>query len=166
MRAGRPTAHTPEIAEAILLNLAEGRSLRAICKAEDMPPESTVRGWAIDDTAGFSAQYTKAREIGYHAMADELLEIADDAANDWMEREGDGGAGYALNGDHIQRSRLRTDTRKWLMSKALPKIYGDKLALGGDKDMDPIRTEETGKGAAKLAALLDAIDSRTPSAPE
>jgi len=62
------------------------------------------------------------------AMADELLEVADDGKNDWMERQGeDDQKLYVLNGEHVQRSRIRVDTRKWLLSKALPKVYGDKL---------------------------------------
>jgi hypothetical protein len=94
-----------------------------------MPAESTVRGWALDDREGFSAQYTRARELGYLAMADELLEVADDGKNDWMERRGDGdeNPSWVLNGEHVQRSRLRVDTRKWMLSKALPKIFGDKV---------------------------------------
>lgn len=92
-----------------------------------MPPESTVRGWVLDDREGFAAHYMRAREIGYHAMADELLEVADDGQNDWLERQNeDKQAMYVLNGEHVQRSRIRVDTRKWLLSKALPKIYGDK----------------------------------------
>lgn len=60
-------------------------------------------------------------------MADELLEVADDARNDWMERHGEEDAGWVVNGEHIQRSRLRVDTRKWMLSKALPKVFGDKV---------------------------------------
>ncbi len=35
--------------------------------------------------------------------------------------------------------RLQVDTRKWLLSKALPKVYGDKLAIGGDPDIGPVK---------------------------
>ena len=63
--------------------------------------------------------------------AEEILEIADDARNDYMEKLDDSGnlLGYTLNGEHVQRSRLRIDTRKWLMSKQNPKVYGDKLDM-------------------------------------
>ncbi|MCK1274133.1 terminase [Bradyrhizobium sp. 61] len=89
-----------------------------------MPSESTVRGWALDDREGFSAQYARSREIGYMAMADETLEIADDGSNDtYKTDEGQ----EATNHDVIARSRLRVDTRKWLLSKALPKVFGDKI---------------------------------------
>lgn len=29
--------------------------------------------------------------------------------------------------EHINRSRLRIDTRKWIAAKLAPKIYGDKM---------------------------------------
>ena len=32
-------------------------------------------------------------------------------------------------GDMIQHRRLQVDTRKWALSKALPKIYSDKLEV-------------------------------------
>lgn len=57
-------------------------------------------------------------------MADELLEISDDGLNDRMV---DDDGNERIDYDHIARSRLRVDTRKWLLSKALPKIYGDKI---------------------------------------
>jgi hypothetical protein len=126
---GRPTLYTPEIAAAICEKLASGMTLREICKAPDMPHESTVRSWAMRDLDGFSTHYASARELGYHAMADELLEIADDGTNDWVERNDQENPGYQANGENVQRSRLRLDTRKGLLSKALPKVYGDKLAI-------------------------------------
>jgi hypothetical protein len=62
-------------------------------------------------------------------MEDELLEIADDGRNDWGEKRNDKGevTGWTVNGEHIQRSRARIDTRKWLMGKCVPKKYGDKV---------------------------------------
>lgn len=126
---GRPTVFTPKRARQICEMLAEGRTLRDVCRDETLPAESTVRAWALEDREGFSAQYARAREIGYHAMADETLEISDDGRNDWMERNSPDNPGWDVNGEHMQRSRLRVDTRKWLLSKALPKVYGDKVAL-------------------------------------
>lgn len=137
------TVYTQEIAEYICEELAKGRTLRDVCRDEGTPAESTVRLWALDDREGFAAQYARAREIGYFAMADECVEIADDGRNDWQVRQDEeGGVAYQLNGEHVARSRLRLDTRKWLLAKALPKVFGDKLAIGGDDKMDPIRTEE------------------------
>lgn len=155
------------IMEEICERLAEGVTLREVCRREGMPTEAAVRKWALNDVDGFSAQYARAREIGYLSMADELVEISDDGTNDWMRRQGeDGGEAWQANGEHMQRSRLRVDTRKWLLSKALPKVYGDKLAIGGDKDMDPIKTEEVGQGIATLRAMISGIAERTGKAGE
>lgn len=125
---GRPSLFTPDIANAICERIASGESLRSVCRDEAMPSEAGVRRWALDDVNGFSAQYSRARELQAHAIADEMLEIADDGSNDWMVRAGkDGSPGFELNGEHVQRSRARLDTRKWLLSKMLPKVYGDKI---------------------------------------
>ena len=129
---GRPTVYTPEIAQEICEKLAEGQTLREVCRADHLPDERTVRRWALGNVNGFSPQYAEAREIGYHVMADELLEIADNGTNDWMERNGQDSEGWQANGEHVQRSRLRLDTRKWMLSKVLPKIYGDKVIHGGE----------------------------------
>lgn len=96
-----------------------------------MPPAPTVRGWVIDDVQGFAAQYTRARQVGFEEMADELTEISDDVSQDTIS---DPEKGDRPNSEWITRSRLRVDTRKWLLSKALPKIYGEKLdvAVTGD----------------------------------
>lgn len=125
--------------EAICEHLTQGMTLRQVCRLEGMPDESTVRKWALNNDE-FGPQYTRAREIGYMSMADELLDISDNGQNDWMEREGEGSEGWQVNGEHLQRSRLRTDTRKWLLSKALPKLYGDKLDVNNTHDIsDPMK---------------------------
>lgn len=114
----------------ILERLASGQTLTSICKAEHLPSVPTVLGWALDTADPFAEQYAHARLIGYHVMADELIDIMDDGHNDYMERELESGVRVSIvDHEHIARSRLRFEGRKWLLSKALPKIYGDKLAL-------------------------------------
>jgi len=125
---GRKTTYSAQVADAVLARLATGETLRAICRDEGMPPESSVREWALDDREGFAARYARAREMGAYAMADEMLEIVDDGSNDWMERrKSNGEIEPALNNEHVQRSRLRADKRQWLLSKILPRVFGDKL---------------------------------------
>jgi hypothetical protein len=115
--------------------LAAGESLNAICKDEDMPSKAAVLLWVSENRSGFSDQYARAREVGYEKMADELLEIADDGTNDFIERSKENGDTYTVvDQEHIARSRLRVETRKWLLSKMLPKVYGDKTTVGGDPD--------------------------------
>jgi hypothetical protein len=76
---------------------------------------------------GCYVQYARAREALAEHWADEILEIANDATNDWMERQRrDAATEIVLNREHVDRSRQRIDARKWLLSKAMPKVYGDK----------------------------------------
>jgi hypothetical protein len=132
---GRPSSYTPEVATTICERLAAGETLRSICRTDPaFPAESTIRQWVTDDRDGFAERYLRARDAGLDAVADEIVEISDDARNDWMEREDPENPGYALNGEHISRSRLRVDSRKWYLSKMAPKRYGDQLRLQGDPD--------------------------------
>lgn len=92
----------------------------------------TVLGW-VDANAAFSVQYAQARARGYQLLADEILEISDDSSRDVIETE----HGPKVDAEVVARSRLRVDSRKWMLSKMLPKVYGDKLEIGGD-DKNPL----------------------------
>lgn len=124
-KRGRPTRYTPEVADEILELLAAGKTLTKICQADHLPAESTVRLWAQEDREGFSARYAQARELGYLRMADEVVDISDDSG---LDVDVDDEGRVIIRGDVVQRARLRVDTRKWLLAKALPKIYGDRVA--------------------------------------
>lgn len=128
--AGRPTIFTDELAETICARIASGESLRSICKEDNMPVMSTVMLWIIDGKhEAFSEQYELARKIQAETLADELFDISDDGTNDWVQKnDKDGNSYYHLNGEHVQRSRLRVDTRKWYLSKVLPK-FAEKQQL-------------------------------------
>lgn len=80
----------------------------------------------------FSEQYTRAKQEAADAMAEDILDIADDGHNDWMERNYGEDTVWVTNGEALQRSKLRVDTRKFLMAKMKPKVYGDKLDLTSD----------------------------------
>ena len=117
-----------ELFDTICDRIATGESLRSVCKDDDMPNQTTVFKWlANNDT--LSKQYARAREAQADAIFDEALDIADDSRNDWMERNDPENPGWIANGEHIQRARLRIDTRKWMAGKLRPKTYGDKLEV-------------------------------------
>ena len=124
---GRPSSYSETLVETICQRIAEGESLRSICRDDAMPVKQTVLNWLNDPKRSeFVAQYTRARVAQADHFAEEILEIADDGVNDTYVKE-DGTE--IVNHDHIARSRLRVDSRKWLMSKMAPKKYGDKLDL-------------------------------------
>lgn len=149
------SSYTPELAAEVCERLTTGESLRSICRDIHMPAESSVRQWAVDDAHGFAAQYARARDIGLESMAEDLFEIADDGRNDWTERENErtGQSYTVVDSEHINRSRLRVDTRKWYLSKLAPKRYGDRLALEhGGVDGKPLETRTDPEHATKLLA--------------
>jgi hypothetical protein len=129
--------YAKDTADTICAQLAEGLSLREICRADGMPGKSTVMRWLHADAA-FRDQYTRAKDIGIEAIAEDILDIADDATNDWMERhDKEGGkVGWQFNGEAARRSQIRIDSRKWLLSKLAPKKYGDKVATTHSGDAD------------------------------
>lgn len=131
---GRPTLYTEALAAEICSRVALGETLNQVCRSEHMPARPTIVGWALEDREGFSDRYARARDLQLEHWADETLDIADDGQNDWMRRAGaddDKGAAWVVNGEHIQRSRVRIDTRKWLLSKLKPERYGDKIMHAG-----------------------------------
>ncbi len=128
---GRPSVYSEEIATTICERIAEGESLKRICSDDKMPSRATVHNWLLDENKkSFLDKYEAAVNIRAENMFDELTEIADDGTNDYMTRtNGDGEEYEVVNNEHIQRSRLRTDVRKWYLSKVMPKKYGDKMDL-------------------------------------
>lgn len=151
----RPSTFSAEMADSICERLADGESLRAICSADDMPDKATVFRWLANNTA-FRDQYARAREAQADSLFDEILDIADDGSNDWMERkDGEGNnIGWLENGEALRRSVLRVDARKWMAGKLQPKKYSDKLSLDGTL------THEAGDS---IKALMDAVNGRTRS---
>lgn len=146
----RPSSFTQEVADQICERLAKPESLRSICADEAMPGKTTVLRW-LRERDEFRVQYARAREDQADAFADEILEISDDGTNDTYKNE-DGLD--LLNHDHIQRSKLRVETRKWLMGKMAPKKYGDRLQLANDPD-DPLLAMTDDQLEARMAALME-----------
>lgn len=135
-KIGRPTDYTPELASELCARLAEGKSLRTVCLPENMPSKTTVFNW-MRTQPDFLDQYTRAKQEATDALADEVQDIADDGRNDWMEIHKNGQDIVLLDREHVERSKLRIETRKWLMAKMKPKKYGDKLDLTSDGEKLP-----------------------------
>jgi len=134
------STYNKEDGETICAALAEGHSLLSICEAMGISYSAAVR-WE-QDIPEHAANSTRAREIGCHAMAQQCLQIADDDTRDWEPIKDQDGQiiGVKVDGEHVQRSKLRIETRMRLIGKWLPKIYGDKLAVGGADDLPAIKT--------------------------
>ena len=130
---GRPSTYTKVLAFKICKRLAEGETLRNICRDPEMPRLSTVMEWNLKDREGFSEQYARARTAQAEHLFDEILEIADDSSEDMMTiTTGKGREVEVENREVTNRSRLRVDTRKWYLSKVLPKKFGEKMDVTTD----------------------------------
>ena len=138
---GRPTIFTKALGDRFFARLAMGESVRTVCAEDNMPAMTTIFRW-LREKEDFRKQYDVAKQEATEAMSEDLLDIADNGVNDWMEVHygKDDDASWRVNGEAIQRSRLRVDVRKWLMSKMKPKKYGEKLDLtsAGEKLPTPI----------------------------
>ena len=135
--AGRPTLYTRELSDRILDLMATGRSLRSICREDWAPDDRTIRDWVAEDRDGISPRYAHARDRCVMAWAEETIEIADDARNDFMERvKADGSVETALDREHIQRSVARISARQWMASRLLPKTFGDKTTVDLNAKID------------------------------
>ena len=116
---GRPLIYSEAIADKVLDYLADGRSLRWICRQANMPDGSTIRKW-LARVPDFSRQYAYARDQQADTLFDETLHIADSLSN-------------KATSDQIRTAQLQIDTRKWLAGKLRPKKYGDQLKNAGDE---------------------------------
>ena len=138
------TIYTEDIARRVCEALAEKGSLRRVC-AEDktLPGEKVIRQWVAVgnytlDGEPFSAAYARAKEAGIDALVDETLDIADDGSNDFTtDKDGN----ERLDSEHVQRSKIRIETRRWLAERMLPKKYGvlQKQEISGP-DGGPVKT--------------------------
>ncbi|MBX4874705.1 terminase small subunit protein [Rhizobium bangladeshense] len=152
---GRPTKFSQALAEKICARIADRESLRSICRDEDMPAKSTVLSWLADeDKAAFRARYALAREIMADSFVDEMVEIADNSSDDWIEKKNASGetTGWQENGEAIRRSQLRIATRQWVAEKLRPKKYGAKVEAG---------EAVTGE----VSQLLEAVNGKTRGLP-
>lgn len=109
---GRPSEYTEEEADRICAWIAEGRSLRSYCRLEHRGLDTVYR-W-LRERKDFRERYARAHDDRADSLADEIVDIADEAASGSMEE--------------IQAARLRVDARKWVAAKLKPTKWGDYQA--------------------------------------
>ena len=144
---------TPEILDEICERLSNGEPLRAICRDERMPAWRTVYDW-IDSDPDFAARIAHARDLGFDAIAEEALEIADTTQVGVRSERSEEGFKETRE-DMLGHRKLRVWTRLQLLAKWCPKKYGDKQAIemSGGLALNTMSDEEI---RAELAALLPA----------
>ena len=152
------TKRTPEVETRIIEGLCDGIPLRELCRQDGMPNWRTVYDWIAED-AELAARIAHARELGFDAIAEDILDIADDGTNDWVERKrNDGSTAVVIDSEHVQRSKLRIETRLKLLAKWAPKKYGDKQIVDiGNKEGETLQVESKVVDPMVLAAVTEAL---------
>jgi len=164
-RTGRPSKYSPEIAKVICEQLSEGIPLRQICRENaGFPAWRTVYDWMAKDDSlgadgvGLSASIARARDIGYDAIAEECLLIADTPQFGQKQVMSDEGATTTIE-DMLGHRKLQIETRLKLLAKFHPTKYGDKLGLHGVEGAASIKTEDT--GTSRLFELVRNLEMKT-----
>lgn len=111
---GRPSTYDEALATEIAERISEGETLASICRDLQLP-RRTIYNWMATDPA-FSARFKQARDVGFHAIADYALDIADTVA---------------ASSEEVAKARLRVETRLKLLAKWSPGLYGEKLEHSG-----------------------------------
>jgi hypothetical protein len=159
MEAGRPKYWIGKLKEdaidVILIRIENGESVRTILNDnrdnKKLPSRRIFNKWLIDDD-GLSTQYAHACEVRAENIFEDILSIADESEND-VKRDKDGKE--IINGEVIQRSRLRVDARKWYLSKLSPKKYGDKIDVNSNNVNHNINQDLTAEDIKKISDNLE-----------
>jgi hypothetical protein len=143
-KVGAPAKYDRAACVAVICaELEKGVSLNQAVRVSDgLPSIATFLTWVEEDPRGIGERYARARSIGYHLLADEIVDLSN-KTHEWVmiqDLDAYGKPIYSetgeprmkqvlmpLNSDVIAHTRLQIDTRKWMLSKMLPKIYGEKV---------------------------------------
>jgi hypothetical protein len=147
--AKRQSKRTPEVEERIIEGLTDGVPLRVLCRQDDIPSWRTVYDWMNADPS-FASRVAYARDLGFEAIAEDILDIADDTP--------------AIS-DHVQRSKMRIDTRLKLLACWSPKRYGNKQDVSiGNKEGETLKVQSNAENAALTLHLAEVLrDTDVPT---
>ena len=149
-KVGRPSSYSPELAAEICRRMAEANaSLVVVCRDPDMPSRDTVYAWLREHPA-FSDNYARATQDRRDLLCREILDIADDRSADTVKGE-DGSQRIAHK--HVQRSRLRVDTRKWMVGRMDPGPRDRSIQVKLPK------VESAADTTKAMAAVVEAVSS-------
>ncbi len=118
------------ICPVIFERIANGESLRSICRSDGMPAISTVMLWMAED-GPLSEQYARAMVARADYHFERCIEIADQRPEMVDAAEG-GDTNHKAGGSRMDTGcvawqRLQLDAHKWAASKLSPKKYADKV---------------------------------------
>lgn len=125
----RDVAYSYALSELICERISNGESGVSVCRSPGMPTWAQLQRWRRDKP-DFARRLQAAREAGCEYHADVIVDIADHSVNDYVDRlTRDGTTQRTFDREHVERSKLRIDTRKWTVSKRLRHVYGDRAEV-------------------------------------
>jgi hypothetical protein len=162
VKRGRTSSWTQEIADEICNRIANGETLTEICRDDAMPSRATVTEWLMRDREGFSSQYARAREIQAIHEDDECKAIADNAYEDYyLSYDDDGKPVIKVDGNSVQRAKLRIETRRWRAERLNRRVYGNSTRHEIELPAATANgAEQLPAGLAWLAGQLPAPETR------
>ncbi|HDV6632351.1 TPA: hypothetical protein RJX14_001139 [Legionella pneumophila] len=125
IKRGRPTKYNTELGREICNIIAStSKGTKKLCAENShWPCQDTLFTW-LKTYPEFSEQYAQAKRCQVELLIDEILEIAD---NDLQDKFTNSHGEIIFNNSAITRAKLRVDTRKWLASKLVPRVYGTRV---------------------------------------
>ncbi len=108
--------------------LATGEPLAVICRDDHMPQRRVVYDWLEEDKE-VNARFACARAVGFDAIAEECLEIANTPQEGEEVTTKPDGSQEVKRGDMLGHRKLQIETRLKLLAKWDPKRYGDRQAI-------------------------------------
>lgn len=116
---------TLEIMRKICGRVAQGEALYKICDTPGFPSRTEFY-YRCGSIKEYAEIYNQALALRGEKFADELTILADEGRGETSEE--------------IQAIKLQVNTRQWIVSRLLPKKYGDRMTVSGDAE-NPLVTQ-------------------------
>ncbi|MEM6415534.1 MAG: DNA translocase FtsK [Pseudomonadota bacterium] len=129
-----------EIEDQIIDQIVGGYTIEKICENPEMPSRATVMRWlngegGVKNGASFKARYDQARIARADRLAAEIILIGDDSSRDRIIKTLPGGVQVErVDSEHIQRSKLRCDNRRWLLQTLFPERFAARMIVNHKDD--------------------------------
>jgi hypothetical protein len=144
--------YTEELATEICERISAGELLINICRDSHMPTVRRCSAW-LKTEADFQALYNMAIADRLTIFEEEVISIADDAANDMKEIIKSGKKIKVQDADVIARAKLRVEVRFRHLKAGRPGKWGDSTTLITKSEDDQIAEMPLSELEKKIAEL-------------
>lgn len=155
---GRQSTYTEAKADEICARIASGETLSDICKDSHMPERGAVYAWQ-EANPEFAARFARARDIGFDAIAEDALHIANTPVAAIVVEESERFGKKTKRSDAVDHRKLQVWTRLQLLARWSPRYReANNVTLSGDAANPLVVNDQS--AATRLAQLLAAAEAR------